>query len=206
MKFTQLAPVRWKTQRPGESREGFTLFALGEDGQVYKSIPNPASLDHRGWLLLNPEVIPEPPKREGVRRGLQVGEKVRVFDSSQAPFLGVIRRVYEDHPARSYDVAWPYDAPEDQQKVGRYFDRQIERYREVVNPASLNRLRGAVESVELPPQPPAPQPVLCPAGCGHPIDLHGALGFLAGCLVHVEETAYGYRYCPCRWEPASNEA
>ncbi len=140
MKFTQIAPVRFKTQVPGSFREGFTLFALGEDGQVYKSIPQAGSSDHKGWVCLAETILPgvnyPPPRRES-RRYLGKGEKVLVFDSrfgDSSPMAGVIVGVLFDGLGgfSGYEVAWPADAPDERQV---FSDRQVEKYRESALPA-----------------------------------------------------------------------
>jgi len=135
MKFTQIAPVRFKTQVPGSFREGFILFALGEDGQVYKSIPQPGSSDHKGWVCLAETILPGvsyPPRRES-RRYLDKGEKVRVYDSrfgDSSPMAGVIVGVLFDGLGgfSGYEVAWPADAPGERQV---FAERQVEKYREL---------------------------------------------------------------------------
>lgn len=61
MEFTQITAVRW---RDGKSL-GYTMFALGVDGNVYKSIPSFQSAQHRGWLkMADNEFIPADPNQE----------------------------------------------------------------------------------------------------------------------------------------------
>jgi hypothetical protein len=53
MKFIQIEAVRWRS-----ARDVYSLFALGEDGRVYKSMPNYHNAQHCGWLPLNDEILP----------------------------------------------------------------------------------------------------------------------------------------------------
>lgn len=55
MKFIQLQIVDWTD---GKGR-GYTVFALGDDGRVYKSIPHFGGPNHSGWMPLKDEILPE---------------------------------------------------------------------------------------------------------------------------------------------------
>lgn len=197
-------------------REGFTLFALGEDGQVYKSLPDRSNAQHRGWLLMSDKILTEvkdgfrPPKPHV---GLAVGEKVRIFDNALQffgyPPIGVITEVVDEGGYRMYDVAWP--AGESDQKVSRLYERQVERYVEPppapVNPTELlPDLPGKPELVALCEEPVAAPEAMCPKGCRHPVSVHHSSG---GCLAHIAKadgtlTETAYEYCPCDYTLDAN--
>ena len=55
MKFTQISTIKWWDVG---GRRGYTLFALGEDGKVYKSLTKGKQAQHLGWLEMSGEVLP----------------------------------------------------------------------------------------------------------------------------------------------------
>lgn len=61
--MVQIAIGKW---RNGKGSGNFTLFALGEDGLVYKSIWKRDSRQHEGWLPMCEDVLPEDFKRAAI--------------------------------------------------------------------------------------------------------------------------------------------
>lgn len=55
MKFTQICTAQWKQKSFGY----FTVFALGEDGRVYKSVSRAGKPNHTGWIPLRDTVLAE---------------------------------------------------------------------------------------------------------------------------------------------------
>lgn len=224
MKFTQLAPVRWKTSRPGELREGFTLFALGEDGQVYKSISERHETQHRGWLPMREKVLPadESERPRKPKKLLAVGEKVRIFDYSKNkgaccvdPPTGIITAVIDDSGYDIYEVAWPAEDPEEQRQVVRLYSRQVERYRELTPLSEVKLFPGkslvkgddgcTVTEAELKEvSAPTVANQMCPAGCGHKLVRHNDSGCLAkvrkGIGLPIDSELYDFCKCMYRRE------
>lgn len=55
MQFRQIVAVEWNDG----NRKGYSVLALGEDGQVYKSMPQIKKAQHHGWLKLSDNALPE---------------------------------------------------------------------------------------------------------------------------------------------------